>query len=79
MAERTIPRPRLLLSFDANPRRVHASMSAQSSHSLSWRAWYGVFLLLGIYINSFLDRTILTLLVGPVRGSGHGGWANMER
>jgi MFS family permease len=33
----------------------------------SWHAWYGVVLLLGVYINSFLDRTILTLLVGPVR------------
>lgn len=44
-------------------------MSSHSSHSASWRAWYGVFLLLGIYINSFLDRTILTLLIGPVRGS----------
>jgi MFS family permease len=33
----------------------------------SWRAWYVVILLLGVYINSFLDRTILTLLVGPIR------------
>ncbi|HXV60692.1 MAG TPA: MFS transporter [Vicinamibacteria bacterium] len=40
-----------------------------NSSSPSWPAWYGVFLLLGIYINSFLDRTILTLLIGPVRGT----------
>jgi MFS family permease len=33
----------------------------------SWHAWYGVILLLGVYINSFVDRTILTLLVGPIR------------
>jgi MFS family permease len=33
----------------------------------SWHAWYGVILLLGVYINSFIDRTILTLLVGPIR------------
>jgi MFS family permease len=33
----------------------------------SWHAWYGVVLLLGVYINSFVDRTILTLLVGPIR------------
>ncbi len=33
----------------------------------SWHAWYGVVLLLGVYINSFIDRTILTLLVGPIR------------
>jgi MFS family permease len=33
----------------------------------SWRAWYGVVLLLAVYINSFLDRTILTLLIGPIR------------
>ena len=32
-----------------------------------WKAWYGVILLLGVYINSFLDRTILTLLIGPIR------------
>ena len=38
-----------------------------ASRPSSWHAWYGVFLLLGIYINSFLDRTILTLLVGPIR------------
>jgi MFS family permease len=40
-----------------------------ASRSPSWHAWYGVLLLLGIYINSFLDRTILTLLIGPVRGT----------
>jgi len=33
----------------------------------SWHAWYGVILLLGVYINSFIDRTILTLLIGPIR------------
>jgi MFS family permease len=40
-----------------------------TSRATSWHAWYGVFLLLGIYINSFLDRTILALLIGPVRDS----------
>jgi MFS family permease len=35
----------------------------------SWHAWYGVILLLGVYINSFVDRTILTLLVGPIRAT----------
>jgi MFS family permease len=38
-----------------------------SSRDPTWHAWYAVILLLGVYINSFLDRTILTLLVGPVR------------
>jgi MFS family permease len=33
----------------------------------TFRAWYGVVLLLAVYINSFLDRTILTLLIGPIR------------
>jgi MFS family permease len=33
----------------------------------SWHAWYAVILLQGVYVNSFLDRTILTLLVGPIR------------
>lgn len=35
----------------------------------SFHAWYGVILLLGVYINSFIDRTILNLLVGPIRAS----------
>ncbi len=30
-------------------------------------AWYCVFILMGIYINSFLDRQILSLLVGPIK------------
>ncbi len=46
------------------PSLVHSFMTSRPS---SWHAWYGVILLLGIYINSFLDRTILTLLVGPIR------------
>jgi MFS family permease len=33
----------------------------------SWHAWYGVILLLGVYVNSFIDRTVLTLLIGPIR------------
>jgi MFS family permease len=40
-----------------------------ASSGTSWRAWYVVILLLGVYINSFLDRTILTLLVGPIRAT----------
>lgn len=32
-------------------------------------AWYCVILLMGIYVNSFLDRQILGLLVGPIRAS----------
>ena len=39
------------------------------SFTPSWRAWYGVILLLFVYVNSFVDRTILTLLVGPIRAS----------
>ncbi len=31
------------------------------------RAWFGVFVLMLIYINSFLDRSILALLVDPIR------------
>jgi MFS family permease len=31
--------------------------------------WYCLFVLLGIYVNSFLDRSILGLLVGPIRGT----------
>jgi len=32
-------------------------------------AWYCLFILLGIYVNSFLDRSILGLLVGPIRST----------
>ena len=39
----------------------------RDSDAPSWHAWYGVILLLGVYVNSFIDRTILTLLVGPIR------------
>jgi len=35
----------------------------------SFYAWYCVILLMGIYVNSFLDRQILGLLVGPIRAS----------
>jgi MFS family permease len=39
------------------------------SRAPSWHAWYGVILLLFVYVNSFVDRTILTLLVGPIRAT----------
>ncbi len=39
------------------------------SSTPSWHAWYGVILLLFVYVNSFIDRTILTLLVGPIRAT----------
>ena len=39
------------------------------SKTPSWHAWYGVILLLFVYVNSFVDRTILTLLVGPIRAT----------
>ncbi len=32
-------------------------------------AWYSLILLFGIYLNSFLDRQILGLLVGPIRAT----------
>ncbi len=32
-------------------------------------AWYCLFILLGIYVNSFLDRSILGLLVGPIKST----------
>jgi MFS family permease len=39
------------------------------SSTPSWHAWYGVILLLFVYVNSFVDRTILTLLIGPIRAT----------
>lgn len=38
-------------------------------HPSTFAAWYGLLILLGIYVNSFLDRSILGLLVGPIRGT----------
>ena len=39
---------------------------ATTSHFYSW---YCLFILLGIYVNSFLDRSILGLLVGPIKST----------
>jgi MFS family permease len=36
-----------------------------------WRAWYAVALLFIAYALAFVDRTILTLLVGPIRADLH--------
>ena len=41
----------------------------KSTSSGSWHAWYGLFLLLGVYVNSFIDRSILNLLIGPIRST----------
>lgn len=39
----------------------------EAPYPSNFYAWYCVFVLLGIYLNSFLDRQILSLLVGPIK------------
>ena len=43
--------------------------SEEPPYPSNFYAWYCVFVLLGIYLNSFLDRQILALLVGPIKAS----------
>ena len=40
---------------------------AEAPYPSNFYAWYSVIVLVGIYLNSFLDRTVLGLLVGPIR------------
>ena len=46
-------------------------VTRMSSPASSFYAWYTLVLLLGIYVNSFLDRSILALLVGPIKSTLH--------
>lgn len=39
----------------------------EDGRSADWRAWYAVCLLMLVYTSSFIDRTIIALLVGPIR------------
>ncbi|HYX32128.1 MAG TPA: MFS transporter [Oligoflexus sp.] len=48
----------------AGPIKIKAIRKTSSLY-----AWYCLFVLLGIYVNSFLDRSILALLVGPIRST----------
>jgi MFS family permease len=41
----------------------------QPPYPSNFYAWYCVFVLLGIYLNSFLDRQIISLLVGPIKAT----------
>ena len=44
-----------------------AEPERESVYPSSAYAWYCVFILMGIYLNSFLDRQILGLLVDPIK------------
>ena len=46
---------------------VQSSNGDEAPYPSRFYAWYCVFLLFGIYINSFLDRQILGLLVGVIQ------------
>lgn len=43
------------------------SVEREALYPSSAYAWYCVLILMGIYLNSFLDRQILGLLVGPIK------------
>jgi len=60
------PRPQPQSSLSGPP---PSSTSEVVPYPSSFYAWYCVIVLLGIYINSFLDRQILALLVGPIRAT----------
>src|SRR5688572_8346727 len=46
-----------------------ASTSTAPPYPSNFYAWYCVFVLLGIYLNSFLDRQLVALVVGPIKSS----------
>ena len=47
----------------------HEVASTEEQYGSPTYAWYVVVILLFAYVTSFLDRTILTLLVEPIRES----------
>ncbi len=48
-----------------------ASPVSEATWPSPWRAWYAVAVLFVAYALAFVDRTILTLLVGPIRADLH--------
>jgi MFS family permease len=48
-----------------------ATTSTAPPYPSNFYAWYCVFVLLGIYLNSFLDRQLVALVVGPIKSSMH--------
>jgi len=46
-----------------------ASASTAPAYPSNFYAWYCVFVLLGIYLNSFLDRQLVALVVGPIKAT----------
>lgn len=48
---------------------VPSSEPQEEPYPSSRYAWYVVTILMLIYVNSFLDRSVLSLLVGPIRSS----------
>ncbi|MDH5671498.1 MAG: MFS transporter [Myxococcales bacterium] len=51
----------------SQPNETQASIEAP--YPSNFYAWYCVIVLLGIYLNSFLDRQILGLIVGPMKST----------
>ena len=53
--------------MSANPERKLAPLAKEEApYPKPARAWYVLALLTVVYLFSFLDRTILSLLVGPI-------------
>jgi MFS family permease len=50
------------------PTAAPSAAQAEVPYPSSFYAWYSVFILFGIYINSFLDRQILGLLAPAIQG-----------
>ena len=51
------------------PGQVFADQPTEPPLPSSWRAWFTVSILVGIYLNSFLDRQIMGLLVEDIKAS----------
>jgi MFS family permease len=51
------------------PAGASASASTAPPYPSNFYAWYCVIVLLGIYLNSFLDRQLVALVVGPIKSS----------
>lgn len=54
-------------TVDKDPVEKLPEQDREALYPSSAYAWYCVLILMGIYLNSFLDRQILGLLVGPIR------------
>lgn len=59
--------PVIIPSAASKPERLQSLDEASLGYPSAGRAWFAVAMLTGVYIFSYVDRTVLTLLVGPIR------------